>query len=444
MILNYILILLISLLINYVIYKSVLTINILYTATWVIAGILNLINFAGLYTAGSNIHKYIMTSIITFNIVYWIFSRKKKQKIKLEEFNFNLQLKWLVRINLCCQAFMIPFLIKAIRIIRTTSFSNLRKYAYVGSDVFASTLESRIISWIILPVFFSSIIIVITLVLLKKSTIWLNLMIITDMFLYTITLGGKMLIVLSVLFYVFGYILLKISLLDKKVIKIDKRYYLILVFIITYLVYVTKLRALKGLNVIQNFVVYLYGGLSYFDAILNSGKYLFLNSYELQGSATFGFIITPILYLKHHIFGGFNINAEYLTKIVTSNYEYVSRSYKFNSLATALYYFWRDFNGVPGIIFGTFCMCLFYIYVENKYYDNKNVRWFSLYIFLTMTVFLSTQTYWLYDIQSFMKLLFIMILTSNILWNRIDTCIHKSAVYVTYKNAISNIRKLFH
>ena len=135
--------------------------------------------------------------------------------------------------------------------------------------------------------------------------------------------------------------------------------------------------------------------------------------------------MTPILYIGHHIFGTPNINAEYVTKLVTSHYEYVSANYTFNSLPTALYYFWRDFHGIPGIIFGTCSLCLIFIYVENKYYKNRNIRWFVLYLYFTLVIFLSTQTYLLFDIKAFMSLLFMLLLTSKGLKNEICSCIHR-------------------
>jgi oligosaccharide repeat unit polymerase len=414
MVFGYTFTIIISMLVNYFVFRRLWTINVLYTFTWVIGAFLNIFGYAGMFGASQTVHIYILSSIISFNLTYWLFAKKRRPRIDISEMNCSVAIQRIKWINIICQIFMLPFLVKAINIILTTSFSNLRNFAFTGSNELASTLESRIIAWIIGPVMFSTIVITIILIILKKSSRLLNSFLVINVLLYTLTLGGKMLIVISVLLFVFAYYLIK-NITNSSIAqyRIKRRYYVVFAIVASYVAYLTQLRLLNGLSIIQNFVVYLYGGISYFDVLLTSAKYQVINSIELHGTTTFGFIVNPILYIYQMIFNAPNITSEYQVKLATSVFENISPLYKFNSLPTSLYFFWRDFHSVAGIIFGTVSLCLIYIFAENMFIKHKSIQWFALYLYATLIVLLSTQNYGLFDIRSSANLLFIFIFTST-------------------------------
>jgi len=396
-------------------FKSIITINSLYTITWFIGGMLNLIGFAGMYIASSEIHLFILTSVAVFNIGYIIYGNKNRTKLLLSELKFSVYVNPVILINIIACMYMVPFFIKAVNIVRSSSFYELRKYAFVASDEFATLLESRVLIWVVSPLIFSTILIAVVLFVLGKGNKKLNAISIINMFLYTFILGGKLLVVLSVVLLLFMILIKKIYFSDFKWMKIQKIHIGVLMAIASYLVYTTSLRALHGLDVLENFIVYNYGGISYFDAILKSSEYKELNSVILYGRGAFGFILTPILYFIHHAFSIPSMDGEYITKQITANFLPISDSYRFNSHPTALYYFWRDYNGIFGIIFGTVLLLFLFIRIEQYVFEARNVRSLTLLLFAFLVLFMTTQKYMLFEIQSFMNIFFIFFLTSDYL-----------------------------
>ena len=395
---------------------KIILLNTLFTTTWCIGGLLNLLGYANMNSADNMIHGYIILTIIIFNSTYIKFSDVFNGRYHQTKcIDLSLSTRVVTMSNIIAFVYMIPFFFKAIRIIRVYSFSELRQFAFVASDEFTTLLESRIIIWIIAPIIFASMVIAVASSMSGKFHPLLIASVLLNVAMYTFILGGKMLIVITMLLFVFMFIINAIHKTQINHIKIKKRYILFLGIAIIYLIIATNQRALRGLNLIENFLVYNYGGISYFDAILTSKEFKVLNSVPLYGRGVFGFILTPLLYIFRHLFSSGIYDGEFLTKQITTYFLPISESYNFNSHPTALYIFWRDTNGLLGIVIGAIFISLLAILIEKYFYRKNNLRAICLLLFLYFSLFMTTQKYMLLEIQSIMNIVFILLFTSKMI-----------------------------
>ncbi|HBW13334.1 MAG TPA: hypothetical protein DEF30_05900 [Proteiniclasticum sp.] len=389
--------------------------NTLFTYTWTIGGILNLTNFAGMYRAEYKIHGYIFITLIIFNIGYLLFSEKVEKRKNIKTLSLYFPKRILFLANLLVILFMLPFFVKAIRIISVHGFAYLRKFAFVASEEFTSLFEARIMVWIVAPIVFVSLIIVVIQIITGNFSMKLSVLVLVNVGLYTFTLGGKMLIVVAILLFVLMLLINQIYFEPIKKIKLNFIHLTILGVAVLYLVITTSKRALSGLGVIENFVVYNYGGISYFDAILKSNEYSASNSELLLGRGVFGIVLTPLIYIIRHTIRVPLYDSEYITKLITTYFLPISENYNFNSHPTALYIFWRDTNSVIGIIIGAIFLVMISIFVEKYFNKHHNVLSLSMLLFLFYAFFMTTQKFVLYEVQSAMNVFFMLLFTTRIL-----------------------------
>ncbi|MFJ7637340.1 O-antigen polymerase [Peribacillus sp. NPDC097225] len=381
--------------------------NNLFNTMWSLGAIVVLYEVAGLYPVSLLTHMYIVFSILSFNIVYLLFS-KKTFKFQMNIDRRDLKLKYVYLLNISSYFFLIPILINAIKIIINLGWDSLRLYAFRDSDILASALQLRIVSWIVYPIFLSTILLAVILAVKKVKIPFLYVIATLNLLSYTISFGGRNDIIKTFFYFILTFLVLKSTNIKKVIIPKKYIFYGICILSITF--YLTTLRSLKGLNFIENALVYFFGSLSYFDVLIHSPEFSTFHDSLLFGTGVLGFLINPLLYIGMMIFGIPNYTSEYLVKIVTDNYIFISENFRYNAMSSALYPFWRDGKGV-GIVIGMMVFSIIVVVIENKYYNNRNLRSFSLYIFILFIVFSSVMNYELLTIRTFMNIVFIITFT---------------------------------
>ena len=169
-----------------------------------------------------------------------------------------------------------------------------------------------------------------------------------------------------------------------------------------------KWRSLYGISPIENLVAYIWGGLSYFDQITNGAVYIEDNR-QLFGLATFGTITGPIAYVLSLLFGIQTVPEQIIGK-VTSSVIYISNTFTYNALCTALYPMWRD-GREWGIAFGMFFYGFVCSFIERRVRTHMNSLNYLLYSSFASTVILSTQNYELMYMRFSVQIMLIILLT---------------------------------
>lgn len=393
------------------VHKTVIKPNMLFNVMWCTGGGLVSCGYAGLYQLSNTTNLYIVTSIVIFNVVYLLMG-KKNEVVNLEE-QINLwEIKWkrIYRLNILCYFFMFPIVIKAVKIIRIQGWDALRRYAFVGSAELVSALQIRVVSWVIYPIFLSTILLAIIFVVKKGKCLKLYIIAIINLTIYTISFGGRYDIVKAIVYFVLVYIVIN-STGDRKI-KIPLVYKIGALVTIILTGYLTSLRSLKGLSFVQNAAVYFFGSFTYFDVVVNSYKYVTNHSIYTYGTGVLGFVLNPIIYVSSIIFKTPNFTSEYLTKLVTDNYEFIGYGLRYNAMSSALYPFWRD-GRLAGIAFGMSIFALIIVYFERRFIKVHNLRSLALYIFVLFVLFSSTMVYDLLTIRTSINILFIFLFTSS-------------------------------
>lgn len=390
--------LIIILTITHGLYKTVYRINALYSIIWLTGICLIEFNYAGIESLSTGYVFYIYSSVIVFNIVYFILS----PKIKLKRTEIDLTTRTLKKfyiINILCYIYILPITFKALKIITTEGFSDLRSYAFNDTAGMINNLSARICSWIILPVFLVTMIVSAYYLVIKKRSIivWIGIF---DVLLYTFTFGGRSLIVRYLLYVLIAYLLQfgNFKSIIKKLTYKQKMFFVIASILFLYLL---SLRSWDGLSLFENIAIYLFGSLKFCDLLmLKTPVYTY-------GCGMLGLFFNPIMYLSNNIFGTHFVLSESVIQNITDPFINIGVS-KFNALPTSLFVYWNDF-GFFGIILGTLLLVLLVVYAEKKY---KNTSLFNtiFMIFIIYVVFQTTSDLGIYKISHFSTLLIMCIL----------------------------------
>lgn len=406
MVLFYILLFVGSLVLTYNKYHSLLKINFIYTLIWCLGAILVSLRYGKLYTITDNVHLYIILSIITVNIFYFLNNVEVSgdYSIRWEISHLNYQV--IVLGSLLSYIFMLPITYRAIRIILSSGWFELRSYAYSASSM-ASAGQLLIYSWIINPLF-SATFLLTSILWFSKSKYKRTLMLLSiiDLMIITITFGGRYNIVKFILFFISAFQFYRSFKGQKNKIKLK---YIILGFCIgALLIYMTSLRSLKGLSAIQNVFVYFFGSIVYFSLIITDG-YSPLNSTKLYGNATFGLFTSIPMYLYYQV-SKRNYTPEYLIDQTSNDFLYISPGYRYNAFTTWLFPFWKDF-GIIGIIIGSAFVFYLFCRLKRKLICKGELSSFVLLVYVSYVILTSTLSYNMITIQQTVTILFSLFLS---------------------------------
>lgn len=282
-------------------------------------------------------------------------------------------------LNLIAYVFSIPYLIKAVNIIKTAGMYGLRNVAFASSE-YASTSVLIIFQTIIGPLFVVTMLL--TAIDLSRKFVVRKAIIITifDVALYTILFGGRYMFFQLLVFFVFamydGYGG-KLKVFLKK----HKKIVLFSLLIVLVMVFITQSRTTRGF--FESIYVYFCGSYSYLSYLVDNkiGTDLFL-----LGRTQFGFIYNFLFLVVSFLT---NIDYRGSNHIVTQLTQYtvkIGDGISYNSLGTMLHDFMADY-GVYGSLFGVFLFGYACKYVEDSKKRTERSFYYALNIyFLYSTV----------------------------------------------------------
>lgn len=385
--------------------------NFIYTTIWCLGAATVSLGYSGLYPISKQVHGYIIMSIITFNILYFIKNREFTAGFVAKWEISKLSYQLIVVGSIVSYIIMVPITIRAISIIMSSGWFLLRSYAYSSSSM-ASAVQIGLYSWFINPLFSATFLIAAVCWFsnskYKKKLMFLSII---DLILITVTFGGRYNIVKFVLFFLSAYQLNIMYKGNKEKVKI--KYWILGFMVAGLLIYLTSLRSLKGLSAVQNIFVYLFGSLVYFDLIIAEG-FSPLNSVKLFGNATFGIFTNIPMYIFYKL-SGHNFTPEFLIDQTSNDFLYISPGYRYNAFTTWLYPFWKDY-GTVGIIVGVAFVCLLFCYLKRRVVLKRTMSSYVLLVYVSYVVLTSTLSYNLITIQQSVTLFLVILLTRRAHW----------------------------
>lgn len=382
--------------------KSFFRPNVIFSLIWIVGSIFLYINIGGIKNISNTTYMYIFLTVLSFNIGYLPFAEGERQKYDLETLRLIVDdkryEKTLLWINFILVVICFPYFIKMLYIMITQSFYQVRVAAYVYSGVYES-IVSRVVFW---PMFaFFNIVLMLCAIklFLGVKDYRFYLLTVFDILYFSMITGSRNFIAKFFVYIVVAYILGNFLLKKKRT--IDFRIIAIGSLLAVILNAAIKARSLGMLSPLENVVVYLFGGISFFDNIIKN-----TDVSMLYGRGMFGWVVSPILYLFSLTGIIPNCTAEYIIGDITKDGIYISDDFNFNALTTAMYPLFRDF-GVLGIVLGMIMYGGIVMSSEKKMSEDFNVKNLMMFFSFLVTIFESTQYYDMMYIRFSFQIFFI-------------------------------------
>lgn len=362
--------------------------NVIFSIIWLLGTFFISINIGGIKQIRNTTYQYILISVIMFNVGYFLLMREKNPKYEYDylkfEFNNKTVENRIFKINSFLIIITLPFFIKMLLIWLTQSFYQVRVAAYVYSNIY-EIIASRIVFWPMYA-FFNIVLMLGTIkMFLGIKDYKLYLICFFDIFYFSVITGSRNFIAKFLLYFVAAFFIGNIY--STKKVKLNIKIIIISLIIVLILNAAIRARSLGKLSPLENVVVYLFGGISYFDNIIKIE-----DTSMLYGRGMFGWIVSPILYIISLTGLIPNYSAEYVIGEITMNGIYISDDFNFNALTTAMYPLYRDF-GTYGIIIGMLLYGALIAIYEKKMYKKFNLKNFMLFFTFFITILESTQYY---------------------------------------------------
>ena len=391
-------------------HKTIIKPNVLFSALWVVGAFFVNTNFVGIHDTSDETNLYIILALVLFNAGYLLFRRSEHLRYDLEELRKVLDISpyWrvLLILNFTMVAICIPYFIKMLRILDTQSFYQVRVSAFIYSNLY-ELIMSKIIFLPMYALFNIILMLCVLKLVLGEKNFKLYALTVFDITFFSLITGSRNFIAKVFIYFVVAF-LLGNSLFKKKR-RINPKIVIVGVLIAIVLDRAIKARSLGSLSPIENVIVYLFGGIAYFDSIIHSGLYAAENAISLYGQGTFAWIISPLFYLLSLLSILPDMTAESVIGRVSENGIYISHNFNFNALTTALYPMWRDFKGF-GIAMGMFVFGFISARSEKKLFANFNIRNFLLYFSFIIAICESTQLYDMLYIRFSVQILLIYLI----------------------------------
>ncbi|HEP1839291.1 TPA: oligosaccharide repeat unit polymerase [Streptococcus suis] len=395
---------------SFIKFRKLLTPNIIFSILWVLGAVVVNTNFVGLRTPTAQTNYYIIITIVMFNLSYIFFSDKNRLQLEkgtlLEIIDIDKHWGKIVSVNLLLTIVTFPYFCKMLLIFVTDSFYAVRVAAFNYIGLY-EVLMSKVI-FIVMFSFFNLLLMLTCLnITLRNNSKKLFYLMIFDALYFTMITGSRNFIAKFFIYMVVSYLLAN-TYLSKKI-RIGINFILYGTIILLILNWAIRARSLASLSPLENIIVYLFGGISYFDHITNMPIFFADNQIRLYGLGTFSWIVSPVIYLLSLVNLIPNFTAEALIGDVTANGIYISSRFNFNALTTAMYPMWRDF-GTIGIVFGMSFFGFWVAKSEKVFMKKKNLKTLLFLFSFIIAIFESTQLYNMLYLRFSMQVIWIYLL----------------------------------
>lgn len=394
---------------SFLIFRKILLPNNIFTVLWCLCGVLSIFNNLGLIKPSIKVHIYIFISIFVFNFIYLISSKNKKNIYKrrdnIKSITSNINYELIKVLNIIALILISKHLISSLIVIINSGFDlkSVRDEVFVGltnSNNFILIFLTRTIPSAI----FNVTVLIATIDICfkeKKLLFWA----IIDIIIYTLTFGGRFLILNGMLYYVAMNIIIG----NKINIKINKKY---IIIIVTILLGITLSRGQGEDSLVNAIIFYFVGSFSFFELTLRNPIQFGLAEPLKYGYLTLGFIFEPIVLFLKLVFGiNIDVPSYYFNQYIQKFYNIGENSYiLYNNNVTMHYTFLRDF-GEFGIIVGTVLIVTIICILEKKYIKYNSIRSILMLTYMYTVIINSTIMYTMNGIGSSLIIIFIFICT---------------------------------
>lgn len=405
MILIYLSILILTLLIEYLRTKRLFSPATIFTFMWTVFPVISSLGLYGMTKPTLNIHVMAIATLLTFNIVYFVFLKKTNVAIT-KTISGKINYNFIVLINVISLIYLTTFIPSAIKIINENGFSYLRDSAFESSFGLGSTYELIIISWIIQANIIATVIYgVIDSIIMKKH--FLLVLGITGVVIYTVLFGGRYMLV-RLMFYYIATFIIATRYFNKEKLKFKKRI-IVVPFILVFIVSV--LRSSDTFNLVRAIILYYSGPFVYLSDLVATAE--FTGNY-LYGTATIGFMYNIIIAPFSLFFGIEYAGSNQIITQITSQVRYIGTGLPFNAMSTMIYPFIFDF-GVYGFLISVIFLSFITIGFDNRIRRNLKPLNFALYLFLLFTLFDSVMSYQLLFPTAGFTIMFIFLFSFKVI-----------------------------
>lgn len=388
-------------------YNTIIKANVLFTLIWCSTAALSALGLFELYKPSMIVHFYSITAIIVFNTVFISLNNLNRNRYAIERINGFPRYKLIYLFNAIAWVFLSGFLLVSINIIQNQGFNVLRAYAFNSDMGLATTKELLVIQWIIQPIFVATTLIsVVSFVIGLKNT-KLYVVAIIDILVYTLLFGGRSLILNTMLFYIFSYLVININ--KKKKNRKSRINVKFIAIVLAILIVLTGLRSWDDSSFIKNAYTYYIGPYTFLDQLIGEFEW---SSSPMYGYGILGFLINPIVAVFSLIFNFNYEGSDYLITTITSVPRFISPSQRYNAMTTMLYPFIRDF-GYLGIIIGTTFLSWITSKIESMFCKSNQLLYLSLFIYVLTVLFDSVLVYQFLFPKSSITIFFLIIFLKN-------------------------------
>lgn len=414
--------------------KTVLSISGIFIFIWMITLSLSCLGFYGMNPPNSYVVFLGIVSIFVFAIFGCVFGKRNNKNDRQRELLYKkcarsrpLSQKAIIYIlTVVAYAYIFPFLLKSINLIREKGWSYLR-YA-VELESYGSTAQLMIMQYFVQSLFIVTILVV-CIDLVNKKIFFPSLVVaVLDTILYATLFGGRYIFLYWLAFA--GFLLAmrtngKISTFVKKF----KIVFLMLFIIVIAMVWLTLQRS--GNTFFKSLYVYFCGSYSYLSYLIDES---IITDMNFMGLNQIGFIYNFVFSGLTALFGFNYQGTNHIISQATSPMVSIGGSITYNALGTCLESFICDF----GLFFAPIGLLIFAFllnYIEYKYHKAKTSTSLGLYL---IAVFVTINSVFGYSLGSpgFLVVLILVFIFAK------DTKKSKKYRIVPCKNEVCEIESI--
>jgi len=385
------------LLISYVRNGTLMSINVVFSAMWCICLALSTLGLYGIYRPSDTVYIMSFSAIVVFNLVYFAGSRSihntllrrgVSRSVKPMLVDGDIRFGLLYALNLGAYAYSLPFMPKAIAILKSYGFAGLRQFAFAQSSAMATTHQLLVFQWIVEPIFTVTTLVTALLFTQRRGTTVLTLITLIDLCLYSALFGGRYALMRALMYFIFAALIVN----QGRFLQTVKRYralVLVIVVLVAGLVVVTGQRSIAGKGFFGNVIVYYTGSFTYLSKTLETRPW---DGHLLLGAGTFGFITNFMWIAAKMLFGVNYAGSDYIVTQITQYYMRIADTVAYNALTTMLFPFIMDF-GYVGVVVGTAAFAWAAARTESFFYRRQTIFSLGLYVLLLFACFDSVLQY---------------------------------------------------
>jgi oligosaccharide repeat unit polymerase len=397
---------------NTKVFQKRITAHLVFSIMWCLGAASATLGIGGISSPSPVTHLYILITIFAFNAVPYIASLRKATTTNCFIVKSTFINKAMIIIaNGFALIILLPISAKAISIISSNGFEYLRKFAFDANSEYGNTARELMVSqWIVQPIFSATLIYGVICMFSKERIRWLIFLAVFDILLYTMTFGGRSLLLRFVVLYFFSASVYRNQKITNEKRTSSNKVLILLVMVL--IILITIIRTIAGSGLLQNVILYFSGSFVFLDSLLQKNGFLFPQN-PILGLASLGFLINPILILFSYIFGIPYSGSDVFITSETAKLINIGPNVIFNAFTTIIYPLYVD-GGILFVLIGVIGLSIFVLVIERRFLKKQNAVSLAMYLYVFTIVFDSLLVYQLLFPAAGMTILFIVLFGQKI------------------------------